>query len=90
MLTRSQAVHHRPHRRRLGLAGAPAPLSLLLLLELEGLLLELEGARAPLSLMLGAMSCQLSLLGALSLITLLCAMSLITLGVYSVGGTLRL
>ena len=89
MLTRSQALH-RPHRRRLELAGAPAPLSLLLLLELEGLLLELEGARAPLSLMLGAMSCQLSLLGALSLITLLCAMSLITLGVYSVAGTLRL
>ena len=87
MLTRSQA--HRPHRRRLELAGAPAPLSLLLLLELEGLLLELEGARAPLSLMLGAMSCQLSLLGA-SLIALLCAMSLITLGVYSVAGTLGL
>ena len=53
----------------------------LLLLELKGLLLELEGARAPLSLMLGAMSCQLSLLGALSLITL---------GVCSVAGTLRL
>ena len=80
MLTRSQALH-RPHRRRLELAGAPAPLSLLLLLELKGLLLELEGARAPLSLMLGAMSCQLSLLGALSLITL---------GVCSVAGTLRL